>query len=92
MVDSGATDHMTGNPNIFSNFRSHRVPSPVTIVDGSTYNIEGSATIKLTPAINLTSILRLPKLIFNLISISTFTNILIVVSHSFLIIVFFRIL
>ncbi|KAK3037684.1 hypothetical protein RJ639_030628 [Escallonia herrerae] len=46
VIDSGATDHMTGNPKIFSSFRSHTAPSPVTIANGSNYTIEGSGTIK----------------------------------------------
>ncbi|RVX07978.1 hypothetical protein CK203_014828 [Vitis vinifera] len=39
VIDSGAIDHMTGNPKTFSSFRSHLAPSPVTIVDGSTSNV-----------------------------------------------------
>ena len=40
IIDSGATDHMAGNPKIISEFRSHKVPSSVTIADGSSYTIE----------------------------------------------------
>ncbi|KAK3008158.1 hypothetical protein RJ639_015137 [Escallonia herrerae] len=48
VIDSGATDHMTGNPKIFSSFRSHTAPSPVTIADGSNYTIKGSGTDLMT--------------------------------------------
>ncbi|KAK2991391.1 hypothetical protein RJ640_024003 [Escallonia rubra] len=42
------SDHMTGNPKIFSSFRSHTAPSPVTIADGSHYTIKGSGTDLMT--------------------------------------------
>ncbi|KAB5516879.1 hypothetical protein DKX38_027527 [Salix brachista] len=44
VIDSGATDHMTGNPETFSNFESHLAPSFVTIADGSTSKIVGFGT------------------------------------------------
>lgn len=31
VIDSGATNHMTGNPNIFSSFLSHKSSFPVTV-------------------------------------------------------------
>lgn len=74
MIDSGVTDHMTGNPNIFSNFRPHRTFFPITVVDGSTYNIMGSEITKPTSFITLSSVLSLPKLAFNLISVSKLTK------------------
>ena len=70
VIDSGVIDHMTGNPKTFSSFQSHLAPSPVTIADGSTFNVVGSGTIKLTSSITLSSVLSLPKLAFNLISVS----------------------
>lgn len=33
VIDSGVTNHMTDNPNIFSSFQSHKAPSPVTVAD-----------------------------------------------------------
>ena len=57
VIDSGATNHMTGNPKKSSSFRSHLTPSLVTIADGSTSNVMGSTTIKLTSFITLSSVL-----------------------------------
>ncbi|KAK3025978.1 hypothetical protein RJ639_040952 [Escallonia herrerae] len=74
VIDSGATDHMTGNPKIFSSFRSHTAPSPVTIADGSNYTIKGSGTVKPTSSITLSSVLSLPSLAFNLMSVSRLTK------------------
>ncbi|RVW76474.1 Retrovirus-related Pol polyprotein from transposon TNT 1-94 [Vitis vinifera] len=67
IIDSGATDHMTGNHKTFSTFRTHSAP-PVTVADGSTYEIKGSGTVKPTSFITLSSVLNLPNLAFNLIS------------------------
>lgn len=52
VIDSGAKKHMTGNPNIFSSFRSHKAPSPVTVADGSTCSSVGSGTVKPTSSIS----------------------------------------
>ena len=74
VIDSGATDHMTGNSQIFCNFQSHKVPSPVTIADGTTHHVDGSGTVKPTSSITLSSVLSLPSLTFNLISVSKLTR------------------
>lgn len=73
MIDSGATNHMTGNSNIFSSLHPHNAPSPVIVADDLTCNIVGFGTVKATSSITLSSVLSLPKLIFNLISISKVT-------------------
>uniref|UniRef100_A0A0V0HI32 Putative ovule protein n=1 Tax=Solanum chacoense TaxID=4108 RepID=A0A0V0HI32_SOLCH len=65
---------MTGNPNIFSSFQSHKAPSLVIVVDGSTCNSVGFGTVKPTSSITLSSVLSLPKLAFNLISVSKLTR------------------
>ena len=65
---------MTSNPETFSNFQSHLTLSPVTIVDGSTSKFIGSGTLKPTSYITLSSVLGLPKLAFNLISVSKLTK------------------
>ncbi|RVX00652.1 Retrovirus-related Pol polyprotein from transposon RE1 [Vitis vinifera] len=58
---------LTGNHKTFSTFRTHSAP-PVTVADGSTYEIKGSGTVKPTSSITLSSVLNLPNLAFNLIS------------------------
>ncbi|KAJ9565708.1 hypothetical protein OSB04_001674 [Centaurea solstitialis] len=50
VIDSGASDHMTGNPTLFSTFDKHMSPSHVTIADGSASSILGSGTVELTPS------------------------------------------
>lgn len=73
IIDSGVTDHMTSNPPTFANFRSHTIPFSITIADDSTYNVEGSSTIKHTLII-LSCVLSLTNLAFNLISVGKLTK------------------
>ena len=72
IIDSGATNHMIGNHKTFSTFRTHFAPL-ITIVDGSTYEIKGSRTVKPS-SITLSSVLNLPNLAFNLISVNKLTK------------------
>ena len=74
VIDSGATDHTTGNFSLFTMFQSHPSTSTVTLANGSTSCVLRSRTIHPTPLITLTSILRLPQFSFNLISVSKLTR------------------
>ena len=74
VIDSGATDHMTGNSSLFSTFQSQPSPSTVALADGSHSCVLGSGTIVPTPFIPLTSVLSLPNFSFNLMSVSKFTR------------------
>ena len=74
VIDSGATDHMTGNPSLFSSYQSHNSSSNVTLADGSTSCVLGSGSVNLTPLISLSSVLSLPQFAFNLISVSKLTR------------------
>ena len=64
VIDSGATNHMTGNSSLFSTFQSQPSPSTVTLADRSHSYVLRSGTIVPTPSIPLTSILSLPKFFF----------------------------
>ena len=74
VIDSRATDHMTGNSNLFTMFQSHPSTSTITLADGSTSYVLGSRAIHPTPLITLTSILSLPQFSFNLIYVSKLTR------------------
>ena len=76
VINSGATDHMTGNSSLFSTFRSQPSPSIVTLADGSHSCVLGLGTIVPTPSIPLTSVLSLPNFSFNLMSVSKLTRVL----------------
>ena len=70
VIDSRATDHMTGNSSIFSTFQSQPSTSNVTLVDGSHSRVLGLGTIFPTPSIPLSFVLSLPEFSFNLVSVS----------------------
>ena len=74
VIDSGATDHMTGNSSIFSTFQSQSSPFTVTLAYGSHSCVLGSGTIVPTPSIPLISFLSLPNFSFNLMSVSKLTR------------------
>ncbi|KAL5838389.1 hypothetical protein ACOSQ3_015558 [Xanthoceras sorbifolium] len=74
VIDSGATDYMTGNYGLFSTFQSHTTTSTVTLADGSPSCVRGCGTITPTPSLPLSSVLHLPNLSFNLVSVSQLTR------------------
>ena len=74
VINSGATNHMTGNFNLFITFQPHLSTSTVTLADGSTSCVLRLGTIHPTPLIILTSVMSLPQFSFNLISMSKLTR------------------
>ena len=74
VIDSGATDHMTGNSSLFTTFQSHPSTSIVTLANGSTSCVLGSGTIHLTSLISFTYVMSLPQFSFNLIFVSKLTR------------------
>ena len=74
VIDSGATDHMTGNFSLFTTFQSHPSSSIVTLADGSKSCVLEWGTINHTPLIPLTYVISLPHFSFNLISVSKVTR------------------
>ena len=74
VINSGATDHMTSNFNLFTKFQPHPFTSTVTLVDGSTSCVFWSKTIHLISLITSTYVLSLPQFYFNLIYVSKLTR------------------
>ena len=74
VIDSGATDHMTGNFSLFTTFQSHPSISTITLTDGSKSCVLRSDTINHTPLIPFTYVISLPQFFFNLISMSKVTR------------------
>ncbi|KAJ9535088.1 hypothetical protein OSB04_un001836 [Centaurea solstitialis] len=74
VIDSGASDHMTGNSNLLSDFIKPASSAQVTTADGSISQAVGSGTIKLSPSVSLSSVLSLPNFYFNLLSVSKITR------------------
>ncbi|XP_071933223.1 uncharacterized protein [Coffea arabica] len=74
VIDSGATDHMISNSSLFSTFQPHTSVPTVTLTDGSKSRVLRSGSVNPTPLISLSSVLNLPELSFNLISVSKLTR------------------
>ncbi|KAJ0885211.1 putative RNA-directed DNA polymerase [Helianthus annuus] len=74
VIDSGASEHMTGDPQLLSDFQKHAPLPYVTIADGSTPKVLGSGNASITPSIHLSSVLNLPNFPFNLLSVSKITR------------------
>ncbi|KAL5791627.1 hypothetical protein ACOSP7_000221 [Xanthoceras sorbifolium] len=75
IIDSGATDHMTFNSQNFSH-RSPTETNNVSYADGTPTPVFGAGSIPLTSSLNLSSVLHMPTLSNNLLSISQITKFL----------------
>lgn len=73
-LDSGASDHMTGDSSLFNSYAPcHNLPR-VRIADGSYSPVAGLGSVKLSPTVTLKYVLHVPKLSCNLLSISKLTR------------------
>ena len=70
IIDSGVSDHMTSNSSLFVSYIPCSGQQKVKIADGSYATILGKGTIKLSGTLVLYSVLHVPKLSVNLLSIS----------------------
>lgn len=70
IIDSGASDHMTSMSSLFHTY----IPCPgnkkVRLADGSFTPIAGKGSVKISNAITLESVLHVPNLSCNLLSVS----------------------
>ncbi|TQD71560.1 hypothetical protein C1H46_042906, partial [Malus baccata] len=73
IIDSGASDHMTNNSTWFV---SHTTPplNTVKVANGISTPVLGAGSISLTPGLSLSSVLHVPNLSHNLLSIGKLTN------------------
>ncbi|XP_075075263.1 uncharacterized protein LOC142162667 [Nicotiana tabacum] len=74
ILDSGATDHISGNQNFLSVLNSLSVFSTITLANGSKTAIKGIGEAHPLPSLPLTSVLFAPECPYNLISISKLTK------------------
>nr|KYP72048.1 hypothetical protein KK1_011334 [Cajanus cajan] len=83
IIDSGASDHITGNNSMFSSMSPLKSPHLITLADGSRIAPKGIGQVSLSPSLNqrlykhtlnLNSILFIPNCPFNLISLSQLTK------------------
>jgi hypothetical protein len=72
VIDSGASDHMTGNSSFISHITSTCSPSFVTVANGTKTPVQGKGTIT-TSDLTLSNVLYLPQFSFNLLSVHKLT-------------------
>uniref|UniRef100_A0A2N9GF06 Integrase catalytic domain-containing protein n=1 Tax=Fagus sylvatica TaxID=28930 RepID=A0A2N9GF06_FAGSY len=72
VIDSGASDHMTGNSSLLSHTSSPCSPSFVTVANGTKTPVQGKGTIT-TSNLTLSDVLYLPEFPFNLLSVHKLT-------------------
>jgi hypothetical protein len=70
IIDSGASDHMTGMSPLFSSYNPSSGRDKVRIAGGSLSPILGKGSVLVTPSMTLTSVLHVPNLVANLLSIA----------------------
>ncbi|KAG8485341.1 hypothetical protein CXB51_021417 [Gossypium anomalum] len=74
ILDSGASDHMTGNLSLFHTYLPCNDHSRIRIADGSYSPVAGMGTVTLTENFSLDKVLHVPNLSYNLLSISKLTK------------------
>ena len=74
ILDSGASDHISSNKDLFSSITNTSALPTVTLADGSQIVAKGIGLAHPLPSLPLTSILYTPECPFNLISISKITH------------------
>lgn len=70
IIDSGASDHMTSTSQFFHSYYPCPGNKKVRIADGSFSSIAGIGSIQISDKIELKSVLHVPKLACNLLSVS----------------------
>lgn len=70
IIDSGASDHMTCLSHLFHTYDPCSGHEKIRIADGSFAPIAGKGSIFLSPTVCLKSVLHVPKLACNLLSVS----------------------
>jgi len=70
IVDSGATDHMTGESSLFSSYSPCAGNFKIKIADGSLSAVAGKGPVIISPLLTLQDVLHVPNLSYNLLSVS----------------------
>ncbi|RVW62498.1 Retrovirus-related Pol polyprotein from transposon RE2 [Vitis vinifera] len=74
ILDSGASDHISGNKHIFSSITTTSALPTVTLANGSQTMAKGNGLAHPLPSLPLHSVFYAPEYPFNLISISKITR------------------
>ena len=74
IIDSGATDYMTLNPNQFKTYLPCPSNRKIIVVDGTTTTVAGIGDVQVTSNMVLKNVLHVPQLSTNLVSIQKLTQ------------------
>ena len=74
IIDSGATNHMTGASNLFTSYTPCSGKDKVRVADGSMVPITGRGSIRCTKTLSLSPVLHVPDFPINLLSVSSITK------------------
>ena len=74
ILDSGASDHITGNKTLFSSLTTSGYLPRIVSANGSQTQSQGIGTVQILPTLLVKSVLYVPGCPFNLISISRLTR------------------
>ena len=74
VLDSGASDHISGNPHVLTQITNIVSLPPVTLANGSKADVQAIGCAKPLPSLALDSVLYIPKCPFNLVSVSKLTR------------------
>ncbi|KAL2993091.1 hypothetical protein AAZX31_10G088800 [Glycine max] len=74
ILDSGASDHISGNKSAFTFMSFPKIPHFVTVANGSKVAPQGSGQVSLSSSLKLDSVLFIPQCPYNLISLSQLTR------------------
>ena len=74
IVDSGASDHMTGDSSMFHTYTPCHKNLNIRIADGTLSKVSGFGLVVIDRELVLTSVLHVPTLDCNLFYVSKFTH------------------
>lgn len=74
IIDSGASDHMTGRSSLLSSYYVSLGRDKVKVVDGTLSSIFGKGSVHVSPILSLCLVVHVPKFATNLLSFSCITK------------------
>ncbi|PSS35748.1 Endonuclease [Actinidia chinensis var. chinensis] len=74
IIDSGASDHMTGSSPVFCAYTPCSGRDKVRNADGTVSSVSGKGLVRVTPLLSLSSVLHVPNFTTNLLSIGRITR------------------
>ncbi|XP_071920664.1 uncharacterized protein [Coffea arabica] len=74
IIDSGASDHMTNSFKLFQSYTPCSGNKKIKVADGGFSPVAGKGSIHISKNVNLKSVLHVPKLASNLLSVSKLTK------------------